>query len=392
MKFLTRTIWLLSIVSLLQDICSEMLYPVLPVYLSSIGFSVLLIGVMEGLAEATIGFSKGYFGKKSDVIGKRLPFVQWGYALSAVAKPLMVLWTQPFWVLWTRILDRLGKGIRTASRDAMLSDEALPGTKGKVFGFHRGMDTLGAVIGPALALLYLYFNPGAYKVLFLLAFIPGMLAVMMTFVLKEKRHEPAGPPRRTSFFSFLGYWRESPGMYRKVVAGLLVFALFNSSDLFLILRLKDSGLDDTRVIGAYMLYNLVYALAAFPLGVLADRIGLRRMYVMGVFVFAIVYFGMSIEAPLHIYILLLAGYGLFAAATEGVAKAWISHLADKSETATAIGFYAGFQSICAVLASSLTGLVWYAFGPEMAFLATAIVAVSVGIYFLLMQESKSVRV
>lgn len=389
MKYITRTIWVLSVVSLLQDMSSELLYPVMPLFLKSIGFSVVLIGLLEGLAEATIGLSKGYFGKRSDITGKRLPFVQWGYGLSTVGKTLMVLIPHPFWVFLTRTMDRLGKGIRTGARDAMLSDEATPETKGKIFGFHRSMDTVGAVIGPILALLYLHFYPEDYRTLFLLAFLPGMLAVVMTFVLRDKPHEVKVASRGGGFFSFIGYWKESPAEYRKVVIGFLVFALFNSSDFFLILKLKDSGLNDTQVIGAYILYNLVYAVFAFPLGILADRIGLRWTYVFGVAVFASVYFGMSMEAGSAVYIILFAAYGLYAAATEGIAKAWISNLAGKAQTATAIGLFSGMQSICAVLASSLTGVVWYAFGAKVAFMATAVAATGVMGYFLVLRVSSS---
>jgi len=363
-----------------------MLYPVLPIYLASIGFSVVLIGVMEGFAEATIGLSKGYFGKQSDLSGKRLPFVRAGYALSAFAKPLMVFFALPVWVLFTRTLDRLGKGIRTAARDAMLSDEATRETKGKVFGFHRSIDTLGAVIGPLLALLYLYFYPEDYKTLFLLAFIPGLIAVLLTFILKERKPEPRPLKKGSGFFSFLGYWKDSPPMYRKVLIGFLVFALFNSSDLFLILKLKESGLDDTWVIGSYILYNLVYALFAFPLGILADRIGLKTTYIAGLIIFASVYLGMSMTSDTYVYIILFACYGIYTAATEGITKAWISNIAEQKDTATAIGLYSGFQSICALLASSLTGLIWYTFGSAVAFIATSVVAFGVVVYFLFLKE------
>lgn len=153
-KVITRTVWVLSLVSLFTDTASEMLYPVMPIYLKTIGFSIVLIGVLEGFAEALAGLSKGYFGQLSDNSGKRVPFVQLGYALSTISKPMMAIFTFPLWIFFARAIDRLGKGIRTGARDAILSDEATPQTKGKIFGFHRSMDTLGAVIGPALALLY----------------------------------------------------------------------------------------------------------------------------------------------------------------------------------------------------------------------------------------------
>ena len=164
-----------------------MLYPVLPMYLQSLGFSIVLIGVFEGFAEALTGLSKGYFGKWSDNIGKRVPFVQAGYGLSGIARPLMVLFANPFWVFFMRSFDRLGKGIRTAARDALISDESTETNKAKVFGFHRSLDTLGAVLGPCIALIYLHYYPGDYKNLFLIAFIPGLLAILSSGLIKESK-------------------------------------------------------------------------------------------------------------------------------------------------------------------------------------------------------------
>ena len=184
MKYITRTVWILSLVGLLTDTASEMLYPIMPIYLKSIGFSIVLIGVLEGFAEAIAGLSKGYFGKKSDNLGRRLPFVQIGYGLSAISKPMMALFIFPLWIFFARTIDRIGKGVRTGARDAILSDEATAETKGEIFGFHRSMDTLGAVIGPAMALIYLYYYPTDYKTLFLIAFIPGVFAVAASFMIK----------------------------------------------------------------------------------------------------------------------------------------------------------------------------------------------------------------
>jgi len=369
---------------------SEMLYPVMPLYLKSIGFSVVLIGLLEGVAEATIGLSKGYFGKRSDLVGKRVPFVQFGYALSVIAKPLMILFTNVIWVFFVRTLDRFGKGIRTGARDALLSDEATPETKARVFGFHRGMDTLGAVFGPAIALLYLYYHPGSYKTLFLITIVPGVIVILISFLLKEKKKDKMLVPGSGSFASFLGYWKESPSMYRKVVVGLLVFALFNSSDVFLLLKLKEAGLTDTYIIGVYIFYNLIYAVLAFPMGVMADRIGVKKTFVLGLALFAITYMGMSFKAEIWIYLLLFACYGAFYAATEGIAKVWISNIATKDHTATAIGFYSGFQSIALLFASSMTGLIWYSFGPTYAFLITGMAAVGVMVYFLVLRTSLDV--
>ncbi|MFM9945720.1 MAG: MFS transporter [Bacteroidia bacterium] len=388
MKYITRTIWILSFISLLTDMASEMLYPIMPIYLKSIGFSIIIIGVLEGIAEAIAGLSKGYFGKLSDHTGKRVPFVQLGYALSAISKPLMALFILPLWVLFVRSMDRLGKGIRTGARDAILSDEATPQTKGKVFGFHRSMDTLGAVIGPLLALVYLAYCPEDYKTLFFIAFIPGLLSILASMLLNDKSQPQSQPQSKPnpSYFSFLNYWKSSPLIYRKVVIGLLVFTLLNSSDVFLLLKLKDSGLNDVQVIGTYIFYNLVYAAFAFPIGILADRIGLKKIFIIGLILFACVYFGMALTQSLPVFLVLFFVYGLYAAATEGISKAWISNITDKKDIATAIGTYAGFQSICTMIASSLAGLIWYNFGAGATFMLTAISSVFVIGYFITLSK------
>lgn len=369
--------------SLFTDMASEMLYPILPIYLKSIGFSVILIGILEGIAEALAGLSKGYFGKLSDNSGKRVPFVQLGYTLSAISKPLMAVFIVPVWIFMLRSLDRLGKGVRTGARDAILSEEATPQTKGKVFGFHRAMDTLGAVLGPTLALIYLYFYPENYKTLFYLAAIPSLLAIIATFYLKDKRSQPKVKIASTSFFSFLGYWRSSPILYKKVVLGLLIFALVNSSDVFLLLKAKETGLEDPMIIGLYIFYNLIYSIFAFPLGILADKIGLRIIFIVGLLLFSSVYFGMTHEVDLINFFILFFLYGIFAAATEGVSKAWISNIVLKGDTATAIGTYSGFQSICALLASGWTGLIWFYYGSSTAFLITGLITLMVIFYFII---------
>ena len=380
-KIITRTVWILSLVSLFTDAASEMLYPIMPIYLKTIGFSIVLIGVLEGVSEALAGLSKGYFGKLSDNSGKRVPFVQLGYALSTISKPMMAVFTFPLWIFFSRAIDRLGKGIRTGARDAMLSDEATPQTKGKIFGFHRSMDTFGAVIGPGLALVYLYNFPQDYETLFLIAFIPGLFAILASLFLKDKNKIHQEEKKATSLFSFLKYWKTSHEEYRKIVTGLLAFTLFNSSDVFLLLKAKQAGLNDTSVIGIYIFYNLVFALCAFPIGIYADKIGLKKMFIFGLSLFAIVYFGMAFTTNIYAIAFLFFIYGVYAAATEGISKAWISNVSDKKDTATAIGTYSAFQSICTMLASSLAGIIWYQFGANTTFLITAIATMFVVIYF-----------
>ena len=389
MKAITRTVWILSLVSLFTDTASEMLYPVMPLYLKSIGFSIVLIGILEGLAEATAGLSKGYFGKISDHTGRRMPFVHWGYGLSAISKPLMAFFVYPLWIFFARTIDRLGKGLRTGARDAVLSDEATPATKGKIFGFHRSMDTLGAVIGPLFALLYLQWHPHGYRLLFYFAFIPGVLAVGCSLLLKDKNRKSNASAREVRFFSFLRYWKHSPSLYKKLVIGLLVFTLFNSSDVFLLLKVKQAGLGDSQVITVYIFYNLVYAAFAFPIGILADKIGLKSIFLLGLLFFTTVYFGIAVARVQYQFYILFFLYCLYAAATEGVSKAWISNITDKKDTATAIGTYSGFQSICTMLASSLAGLIWFTLGSMVTFLVTAGATLLTIVYILFIPFKKA---
>lgn len=362
---------------------SEMLYPIMPVFLKSIGFSVVIIGILEGFAEAIAGLSKAWFGNMSDKMGRRLPFVQLGYGLSAISKPMMAFFVFPAWIFASRTLDRLGKGIRTGARDALLSDEASPKTKARIFGFHRSMDTMGAVLGPAIALIWLWLRPADYKNLFLLAFIPGVLAIVATLLLKEKNAVANTNPAKlkpTSFFVFFQFWKKSTVEYRRLVTGLLLFALFNSSDVFLLLQAKSAGLSDTYIIGIYIFYNLIYAIAAYPLGILADRIGMKKILLFGFVLFAIVYAGFAVATSWVHFVILFLFYGVYAAATEGISKAWISNMVIKNETATAIGTYTGFQSIASLIASSLAGVLWYQFGAPVTFIATAVMAVFVLIF------------
>jgi len=387
-RILTRSIWILSLVSLFTDVASEMLYPIMPLYLREIGFSIILIGTLEGFAEAIAGLSKGYFGKLSDAWGRRVPFVQFGYALSALSKPMMAILITPGWIFGARSLDRVGKGIRTGARDALLSSYATPENKGKVFGFHRSMDTFGAVLGPLIALAFLYFYPNNYRTLFLIAFLPGIAAVATTLLLKENKSELPAKTINYSFFAFLKYPFKSSGAYRRLFFGLVLFALFNSSDIFLLLMLKQKGFSDSSMLMVYIFYNLIYALSAYPIGALADKIGLRNMFSIGLGIFAIVYFGMAYNyEPLGFWIL-FALYGIYAAATEGIAKAWISNIATKNEVGTAIGTYEAFKSLAAILASTLAGVIWQVISPSTTFLITAIVTTALILYFRVATQEK----
>jgi MFS family permease len=313
---------------------------------------------------------------------------------------MMAFFTYPVWIFFSRTIDRLGKGVRTAARDALLSQEATPGTKGRVFGFHRGMDTAGATIGPALALLFLFFYPGQYTTIFYIAFIPGIVSVFLIFLLKEKK-QPVSTLGKGNFFSFFNYRKIASPAYKKLVTGLLLFALFNSSDIFLLLKTKEiignsiiniAGVEftsETITIAAYVFYNLVFAVAAYPLGTLGDKWGFRKVFAGGMVLFAIVYAGFAFHPSVTGIFILFFIYGIYAAATEGITKAWITNLAHTNDTATAIGFYTSCESISALLASCIAGLLWTGIGSFYTFILPAIIAVIVLAYFSMYKENDS---
>lgn len=381
MRIITKTVVILSVVSLLNDIASEMLYPVIPVYLKEIGFTVLWIGLLEGLANFTAGISKGYFGKLSDEKGVRLPFIKWGYLLSTISKPLIAFFVYPLWIFFVRTMDRLGKGVRTSARDALLSQEATKETKARVFSFHRGMDTLGATIGPIIALLFLYFYPGKYKTIFLLAFIPGIISMIFLFLLKEKK-QPASTIGKGNFLSYFNYWKIATPEYKNLVKGLVLFALFNSSDIFLLLKTKEVTGNDTLTIAAYVFYNFVYAAASYPFGALADKFSLRKIFLFGLILFAIVYAGFAFNPSTVVVYILFFVYGLYAATSEGIIKAWISNISNNENTATAIGFYTSCESVCALFSSIIAGALWSSCGSFYTFMTSAVVTLLVIGWFI----------
>jgi MFS family permease len=382
MKNISRAVWVLSLVSMFADVASEMLYPIIPVYLQTIGFSVFLIGLLEGVAEATAGLSKGYFGNWSDNVGKRLPFVRWGYFLSALSKPMMAVLQFPIWIFFSRTADRLGKGLRTAPRDALLSAEATPQTKAEVFSFHRGWDTLGAVFGPLTALAFLYFYPGKITTLFYIAFIPGMVAVLITFLLREKSFKPAQQKSSTGFFSFFKYWKKANSDYRKLLIPLIAFALFNSSDMLLLLKVKQSTGSENTALMVYIFYNLVYAVASYPMGLLADRISMKTIFLVGLLLYSVTYFGMAKAESEVMYFCIFGIYGIYMAATEGISKAWLSNLVRREDTGTAIGLFTSLQSISLMIASAMAGLIWSWYGASLTFFLTAVVSLAVFLFML----------
>jgi MFS family permease len=257
-----------------------------------------------------------------------------------------------------------------------------------VFGFHRALDTLGAAIGPALALLYLYYYPENYKPLFLLAVIPGIIAILLTFKIKDrisaKKHTPVYGRK---FLSYLKYWKQSPKAFKLLTMGMMAFTFFNSSDAFLLLHIKNQTGSDSMMISSYILYNMVYALAAFPIGMLADRFGLRKVLIFGLFVFSLVYLSLGFASSFWHFIIIFIGYGFYAAATEGISKALITNISSKEQTATAIGFYTSFSSIFIMMASFVGGLIWYNFSAKTMFVFSGTGTLLVLVYFLIVSKS-----
>ncbi|MDH4200629.1 MAG: MFS transporter [Spirochaetia bacterium] len=365
------------------DIAGEMLYPVIPVYLQEIGFPVFFIGLLEGFAEAVAGLGKGYFGNWSDQMGRRIPFIKWGYFLAAVSKPMMVLSQLPLWVFMARMTDRLGKGLRTAPRDALLSEESTLKTKARVFSFHRGWDTLGAMLGPLIAVGFLYVYPGKLTALFYMAFIPGMAATALTFLIKEKPSgKVAAPKRSPGFLSFFKYWKTAAPEYRKLMLAFIAFALFNSSDMLLVLKVKEATGSENIALLVYILFNLVYAVASYPLGILADKLGMKNIFLFGLALFALVYTGMAMAKTSISFYILFGIYGVYMAATEGLSKAWISNLAQKKDTGTAVGLFVSLQSISLMIASAFAGLIWNLYGAAATFALTASAGATVFAFIL----------
>ncbi len=386
----SRNVWLLGLISLFADISSELLYPILPLYLKEAGYSMLALGLLEGIANVIAGVSKGYFGHRSDQLQLRAVFVKWGYGLSALGKILMIGSPDLLRIFSGRITDRLGKGIRTAPRDSLLSMESSPETRAAVFGFHRGLDTLGAAIGPTFALLWLWWMPGDYSTLFTIAFIPAVISLILTFRLKEKKVSTEVISKtHVGFFSYFNYWKTSHVSFRKFLFPLILFAMVNSPDVFLLMALKEAGFSDTTMIAVYILYNFLYALLALPIGVLADRFGKIKVMLFGVFLFAVCYTGMAWMNSLAAFTVLFAVYALSISCLESVAKAVISTIVPSHERGQAIGFYTSVNSLGVLFAGVWTGGLWSMGGPNLVFSITAVVAMIA--FFMLRWNASKIK-
>jgi MFS family permease len=348
---LPRNVVVLAWVSFFQDAASEMVYPVLPLFLTGVlGAPAAVVGLIEGVAEGTASVMKAVSGRLAD-LRRRKPLIATGYGISSVSKLLIGLATGWPLVLFARFTDRFGKGVRTSPRDAMIASDTSPHLRGHAFGFHRAVDTAGAVVGPLLGLALYEALDHRLRPLFFVAFIPAAVSVVLIGFVRERSVERVHS-RPAASAAELGshYWR--------VVVFLTLFGLANFSDALLILRAKDLGLGFVGVIGAYALYNLSYAALSYPAGALSDRIPRRVVFAAGLGIFAVAYLGLGIVTSAAWVWLLLPLYGGYTALTEGVGKAWISDLVPERSVGTGLGLYQGIGGGAALLASVWAGLAW----------------------------------
>jgi MFS family permease len=362
-------------VSLLADLSSEIVYPLFPIFVTTVlGAPVALLGLIEGIAEATASVTRYPFGQAADYTGRHRPFVLGGYGLAAAGKLLLALsfvWPA---ALAGRFVDRLGKGMRTASRDDLIAVRARPGQQGLAFGLHRSMDTLGAVAGPLVALALVEFHV-PLRWIFAVAVVPAVLSVLV-IVRRVKEHR--AEPRRRAFRLSLP---ASPA-FRWLLGGSLVFAVGNSSDMFILLKAGEAGLSTSVVILLYVLYNLVYAAGSLPLGGLSDRVGQYPLVIAGYAVFAAVYAGFATAASGWALAALFAVYGLYIAATEGTSKALIGRAIPTGERASALGLYYTATGLAAFAASTVGGLLWSAWGAWATFAYGSAAALAAAVLML----------
>ena len=385
---LPRAVWLLGWISLATDAATEAIYPILPFFLTQVlGASAISLGIVEGAAEAVNSLLKILSGRLADRSRTKRPLVLIGYAISSAARPLIALarsWTHVFAV---RLVDRVGKGIRGAPRDAMLASFATPDTRGRVYGFHRGMDHAGAVVGPVLASAFLYFYPGEYRTLFALTIVPGAIAVLLIFFVREDALSGEGgratPGRSEAVASSASGPRAEEPLPRSFKRFMLVLALFtlgNSTDAFLLLKLTDAAGSAQFVPLMWSGLHVVKASVSILFGGLSDRMGRRTVISMGWLVYAVVYAGFAVSDTLPALLAWFLVYGFYFGLAESSEKALVADLAPASRRGVAFGWYTAVQGLGALAASLTFGVIWttagaaaaFAVGAGLALVATAL--------------------
>lgn len=360
-----------GLTSFLTDTSVKMVYSVMPMFLMSIGASKTSLALIEGIAESTSSLVKAFSGFWSDRIGKNKPFMIAGYGLSTLIIPLYTLVVSPLQVLVLRFIERFGKGIRAAPRDSLIAGSVLNGESGKSFGLQKAMDNSGAIAGPLAAFILLYYLPDNYRIIFLIAGIPSVIAIfIIIFGIKEAKKHQNELFRKFRF-------RELPSKYYFFLGIAFVFTLGNSTDALLLVKANESGVKVAFIPLVYLVMNLVSVLAAIPAGSLSDRIGKEKVLISGFLIYALVYFGFGVSSSPSVIILLFALYGLYSAATDGIQKALISDLVDTNKKGTGMGIYNALVGITVLPASIIAGLLYdridfrvpFYFGSAMALIA-----------------------
>jgi MFS family permease len=367
---LPRPVWLLGWVSFFTDTASEMIYPLMPLFLTRVlGAGPMSLGVIEGVAEAANSVLKIVSGRMADRSGAPKRLVLAGYGLSSALRPFIALATGWLQVLALRFGDRLGKGIRTSPRDAMLATFADESNRGRIFGFHRGMDHAGAVMGPLVAAAFLYFRPEDYRTLFALTIVPGIFVIVFLLRVPDTRRAPAadGVSAAHDAAAAAGTHAPLPRAFWHAMALIFLFSLGNASDAFLLLRFADVGITPFWIPLLWSAIHVVKTTSSLIGGRLSDRAGRRQVIGIGWLLYAAVYaaFAVTDSAPMLIAVFLV--YGVYFGLTEGVEKAWVADLAPASGRGNAFGIYNALIGFGALAASLLFGYLWTQVSPHAAF-------------------------
>ena len=391
LRRLPRNVWVVTATSFLTDISSEMVFYLLPLFLANVlGVRIGIIGLIEGIAESAASILKIFSGWFSDRLEERKRLAVAGYGISAFSKPFLYFVTSWWGVLAVRFMDRVGKGVRTAPRDALIADSASEDQRGLAYGLHRAGDTAGAVLGLLIALILVWATQAGsltltqitFQRVILISIIPAVLAVIILAL--GARDVPVTTKQKAPRISWHGFGRR----YRRFLIVLVLFTLGNSADAFLVLRAQERGLGVVGILGMLITFNLVYALLSGPLGSLSDRVGRRRLIVAGWLLFSMVYFGFALASSLWQMWLLFGLYGIYYAATEGTAKAYVADTVTPEQRGTAFGLYNAAVGLALLPASLIAGLLWQGIGdwtgigPQAPFLFGAILALVAVVLFV----------
>ena len=370
-KPLPRTVRTLGWVSFWADVASESVYPVIPLFVRGVLKAPMsVLGASEGLATVVVSLMRAWSGWHSDQSGSRMPYVRTGYGLSGVAKPLLALAFAWPTVLAARVLDRFGKGLRSTALDALIADSIDPSDAGRAFGYHRAMDSAGAFVGAAIGCAMLFLLPGQYRLIFALAGIPGLIAMGITFRVKEPAPQSDEAPVTKKSI-------ETTPEFRRALVPVVLFGLANSSDAFLIQGAKETGISDGMVAMSYILYNATYASMSYPLGRLSDRVGRKPLLAFGWIIYAVAYSGfayLGAGGPGALLWPLMLLYGVHLAATDGVSKALVADVSGKERRGTLMGLYYLITGFAALVASLVGGALWDRYGRAATFEFGAIMA------------------